>query len=190
LRNSEVEKVIQSIGFLELNSIAKGIEATDAMLKASEVSLVFAKPNCPGKYNIMISGDVAAVKSSIEAGLAVGGHHVIEHVEIPRVHPQVIKAINFSTIPEEINAVGILEYFSITASILGADSAVKAADVNLIDIRLGTGIGGKSFVVLTGDTAAVTEAVETGAKTAGESGMLISRVVIPNPRKELFESLL
>jgi len=181
--------MIQTIGFLELNSIAKGFEATDAMLKAAEVSLIFAKPNCPGKFNVLISGDVAAVKSSIEAGVAIGGHHVIEQLEIPRVHPQVIKAINFSTVPEELNAVGILEYFSITASILGADSAVKAADVTLIDIRLGTGIGGKSFVVLTGDTSAVTEAIEIGAKITEDSGMLISKVVIPNPRKELFDSL-
>lgn len=181
--------MIQTIGFLELNSIAKGFEATDAMLKAAEVSLIFAKPNCPGKFNVLISGDVAAVKSSIEAGVAIAGHHVIEQLEIPRVHPQVIKAINFSTVPEELNAVGILEYFSITASILGADSAVKAADVTLIDIRLGTGIGGKSFVVLTGDTSAVTEAIEIGAKITEESGMLISKVVIPNPRKELFDSL-
>lgn len=179
----------QTIGFLELNSIAKGIEAADAMLKAAEVRLLFARPNCPGKYNILITGDVAAVKSSLDAGIAVGGHNVIEQLEIPRIHPQVIKAINLSMVPEELNAVGILEYFSITGSILGADSAVKAADVTLIDIRLGTGIGGKSFVILTGDTSAVTEAVESGAKTTEVSGMLINKVVIPNPCKELFESL-
>lgn len=182
--------MIQTIGFLEFNSIGKGIEATDAMLKAAEVNLIFAKPNCPGKYNVLISGDVSAVKSSIEAGVAIGGHHVIEHIEIPRVHPQVIKAINCSEMPEKINALGILEYFSITASISGADCAVKSADVTLIDIRLGTGIGGKSYVVLTGDTSAVTEATEAGARLADGNGMLISKVVIPNPRKELFDSLL
>lgn len=181
--------MIETIGFLEFNSIAKGIEATDAMLKAAEVRLIFAKPNCPGKYNVLITGDVAAVKSSIAVGIDVGAHNLIEYLEIPRVHPQVIKAINFSVMPEELNAIGILEYFSITASILGADSAVKAADVNLMDIRLGTGIGGKSFIVLTGDTSAVTEAIEVAAKIAEDSGNLICKVVIPNPRKELFESL-
>lgn len=179
----------QTIGFLELNSIAKGIEATDAMLKAAEVRLLFARPNCPGKYNALITGDVSAVRFALDVGVMVGGHSVIEHLEIPRIHPQVIKAINLSTFPEEADAIGILEYFSITASILGADSAVKAADVTLVDIRLGTGIGGKSFVVFTGDTSAVTEAVESGARTTQESGMLMNKVIIPNPSRELYESL-
>lgn len=47
-----------------------------------------------------------------------------------------------------------MEFFSVTASVYAADAAVKAADVDLIDVRLGTGIGGKSFVVLTGEVAA------------------------------------
>lgn len=39
-----------TIGFLELNSIAKGIQAADMMLKAAEIRLVSARPSCPGKY--------------------------------------------------------------------------------------------------------------------------------------------
>ena len=57
-------------------------------------------------------------------------------------------------------------------------------------MRLGTGIGGKSYVALTGDTAAVTEAVRCGADTCGDTGLLMDTVVIPNPRPEIFESLL
>ncbi len=64
-----------------------------------------------------------------------------------------------------MQAVGVMEYFSVTASIFSADAAVKAADVDLVDVRLGTGIGGKSFVILTGEVAAVTEAVKAGVST-------------------------
>ncbi|MEG2315070.1 MAG: BMC domain-containing protein, partial [Clostridia bacterium] len=39
-----------SLGLLETNSIARGVEAGDAMLKAAEVKLVKAGPVCPGKY--------------------------------------------------------------------------------------------------------------------------------------------
>ena len=89
--------IYETIGFLELNSIAKGIEAADAMLKAAEVTLLSAKPSCPGKYHVLIHGEVAAVTSSIKAGVKVGGSHVIEKTVIPRVHPQVIEAINLAT---------------------------------------------------------------------------------------------
>jgi microcompartment protein CcmL/EutN len=180
---------MEAIGFLELNSIAKGIEAADAMLKAAQVRLVASQPSCPGKYNILVSGEVAAVQSSVDAGEAIGDHHVVDKLVIPRVHPQVIESINMATLPEKANAVGILEYFSVTASILGADAAVKAADIMLMEIRLGTGIGGKSFVIMTGDVAAVEEGVAHGAATAQDSGMLVSQVVIPSPHPELFEIL-
>lgn len=180
---------METIGFLELSSIAKGIEAADAMLKAAEVTLITAKPSCPGKYNVLVCGEVAAVESSLDAGVEIAGGCVIDRLVIPRVHPQVIEAINMSTLPEHMNAVGIVEYFSVTASILGADAAAKAAEVTLLEVRLGTGIGGKSFVTLTGDVAAVEAGVEAAAAPAEEAGMLVNRVVIPSPDMELFKSL-
>lgn len=179
-----------TLGFLELNSIAKGIEVADLMLKAAQTDLVFAKASCPGKYYILISGEVASVKSSIDTGVEFGGSFVIDSLVIPRVHEEVVSAINLCTIPNTTNAIGVMEFYSVTASILAADIAVKSADVSIIDIRLGTGIGGKSFVVISGDTAAVKSAIESGIEPDNIKGMLINQVVIPNPRKEIFESLL
>ena len=40
--------MLETIGFLELNSIAKGVEAADLILKTAEVDLIFAKAGCPG----------------------------------------------------------------------------------------------------------------------------------------------
>ena len=147
-------------------AIAKGIEAADAVTKAAEVGLFFAKAGCPGKYYLLFSGEVAAVQASLDAGCAIGGSHVVDQCVIPRVHPQVVRAI------------------------YGADAAVKAADVSLLDVRLGTGIGGKSFVILVGDVAAVTESVRCGIHTPNAEGMLVASVVIPNPSPELFNRLL
>ena len=180
---------METIGFLELNSIAQGIQAADTMLKAAEVNLVFARTACPGKYHVMLSGDVAAVQAAIEAGQSAGGACVVDSVVIPRVHPQVIQAINQATEPGEVNAVGVLEFFSVTSAVQAADVAVKAADVELVDLRLGLGIGGKSFVVLTGEVAAVREAIHAGAGIASDRGMLMGNVVIPSPRPEVFQSL-
>lgn len=179
-----------TIGFLELNSIARGIAAADQMLKAAEVRLLLSRPVCPGKYNIMVTGEVAAVQSSLDAGERIGGDRVVDRLVIPRVHPQVVEAINLSAAPVGPGAVGVLEYFSVTASIQGADAAVKAADVTLLEVRLGVGIGGKSFVVLTGEVAAVEEGVAHGAAATEAAGMLVDKVVIPRPHPDLFESLI
>lgn len=183
-------KPIDSIGFLELNSIAKGIETVDYMLKAANTNLLMAKASCPGKYYIMLSGNVDSVQRSIQVGSELGGRHVVGELVIPRVSPAVIRAVNMSDIPEEVLAVGVLEYYSAVGSIIAADCAIKAAAVQLISIQLGTGIAGKSFVVLTGDVDAVETAVEAGAQAAKEEALLINKVVLPNPRKELVESLI
>ena len=182
--------MLETIGFLELNSIAKGIEASDIILKTADVKLVFSKASCPGKYQILFTGEVAAVKSSLESGIVTGGSFVVDSCVIPRVHPQVIKAINMSGEIDELKTVGVMEFYNVTASVYAADAAVKAADVDLIEVRIGTGIGGKSFVVLTGEVAAVREAVSCGIATENAEGMTVSSVVIPNPHPELLESLM
>jgi len=181
---------MDAIGFLEFSSIAKGIEAADTVLKAAEVELVFAHSTCPGKYSLLFSGDVAAVKASLEAGLGIGDATVVDAVVIPRIHPQVVKAMGSGYLPDALKALGVMEFFSITAAVYAADAAVKAADVELIDLRLGTGIGGKSFVLLTGEVAAVTEAIHCGIAAEGGKGLLVDSVIIPNPRPELFEALI
>ena len=181
---------MEAIGILESNSIAKGIEAADAALKAADITLLYAKPVCPGKYTILFCGDVAAVDASLQAGEGVLDAHLVDSVTIPRVHPQVISAINLSTTPSEVNAVGVMEFYSITAAVYAADAAAKAADVTLMEVRLGLGVGGKSFVVLTGEVAAVNESVQCGMACGEKKGLALSSVVIPSPRKEIFDALM
>jgi microcompartment protein CcmL/EutN len=179
-----------AIGFIEFSSIARGIEAADAILKTAETVLVFAKETCPGKYNILFYGEVSAVHASIGAARELCGHYVIDSVVIPRLDPQVIPAINQTTPPGKVSALGILEFYTITQAVYAADASVKAADIQLLNIRLATGIGGKSFVVFSGSVAAVKSALRAGSEEAEHNGALVASVVIPNPRPEVFATLL
>ena len=181
---------MEATGILESNSIAKGIEAADAAMKAADIYLLYTKPVCPGKHITLFYGDVAAVHASLAAGENVLEHHLVDSVVIARVHPQVIQAMNLSTVPEQVNAVGIMEFFSITAAVYGADAAAKAADVTLLEVRTGVGIGGKSIVVLTGEVAAVEEAVGAGVEMGHQRGFVLTSTVIARPKKEIFEALL
>lgn len=182
--------MIRTIGMVELNSIAKGIEVADEMIKSAEVNLLLAKTVCPGKYVILITGNVGAVQVAVNHGVAVGQQYVVNKLLLPNVHPQVIPAINASTNVEKLRDLGVLEFFSIASAIVAADAAVKSANVDLIEIRLGIGIGGKAFITLTGDVSSVKNAVTVGANTALESGMLVNKAVISAPSKDLLQSLL
>ncbi len=174
-----------SIGLIELTSIAKGYEVADALLKAARVHMVFNRSICPGKFMVMVGGETAAVRSSIEAGLQIGGDTVVDELIIPNVHTEVFPAISGTRVIAETGALGIIETFSVASTIEAADAAVKAAHVQLIDIHLAMAIGGKGYVTLTGDVAAVTAAVEAGAAYVRNKGLLVNKVVIPQPRPEI-----
>jgi len=180
---------METIGFLEFSSIARGIEAADAVCKAAEVQLLFARASCPGKYFLLFCGEVAATAASLAAGQTLAEGFVVDYCLIPRVHPQVVQAINATAQAQGCGALGVMEFYSVTAAIYSADAAVKAADVELVELRLATGIGGKSFVALTGEVAAVHEAISCGVATQEGQGMTLAHVVIANPSPEVFESL-
>lgn len=114
----------------------------------------------------------------------------MDSIVIPNVHPQVITAISSCTDVENMNAVGIMETYSLAAAILAADTAVKAADITLIEIRLGRGLGGKAFITMTGEVAAVRASVAAAEGLDEISGLMAKSVVIPSPHKDLLTSLM
>jgi microcompartment protein CcmL/EutN len=179
-----------SIGLIELTSVAAGFEVGDAMLKAADVEILLSRSICSGKYMVLVGGDVAAVRASVDAGVTVGRGCVIDTFVIPNVHTSLFPALAGSARVENYDALGIIESFSVASLIEGADAAVKAARVELIEIRLAMALGGKAFCTITGDVAAVKAAVDAGAAMVAEKGLLVNKVVIPSPRKELLSEVI
>ncbi len=179
-----------AIGLLELTSIAKGIEATDIMLKESDVELLTSRSICSGKYMVLVRGDVAACTSSVAAGEALGRETVADSIVIPYLHEEVFPAISQSAMVENVEALGILEAFNVATLIEGADAAVKAAEVHLLEIRIAMALGGKAFCVVTGEVSAVRAAVDAGKAVIGEKGLLTNWAVIPAPDPNLVKEVL
>ena len=179
---------IQSIGLIELSSVATGYQVEDVMLKAAKVQVLLARSICSGKFLIAIAGDVASVTTAGEAGGAAAGASLIERRQIARVHPSVLQAISQSVEidPKDLRSIGVIETFSASSIIDAADAAVKSANVTLLKVHLAMALGGKGFVMMAGDVSSVQAAVEAGSKAAAEEGMLVARGVIPAPSEELF----
>jgi microcompartment protein CcmL/EutN len=176
-----------AIGLVEFTSIARGIEASDAMLKNAPVELVLNRTICSGKFITLIAGDVASVESATKAGVAAGAETVVDSFIIPNVHPQVFEAISGNVVAAKPDAIGIVESYSVASLLEGADAAAKAADVQLLKIYLAMAIGGKAYVTMTGKVSAVQAAVSAATEIIGQRGLLTYAVVIPGPRPELFE---
>jgi microcompartment protein CcmL/EutN len=86
--------------------------------------------------------------------------------------------------PKAVDAIGIVETFSVAAAVLAADRSVKAAEVRLIQMRLARGLGGRAFYVMTGELHQLQAAVSAGA-TIIHDGMLLTTEIIPRPHPDL-----
>ncbi|HQA59683.1 MAG TPA: BMC domain-containing protein [Tepidanaerobacteraceae bacterium] len=185
--------MVRAIGLVETISIAAGIETADAMIKIAPVKLFIARPICPGKFLILVGGEVGAVKNSLKEGCRKADEYLADSVLIPRVHEDVFPALEGGIVLDDLdslNSLGVIETFSVTASILAADAAVKAGNIKLVEIRPAIGLGGKSYVTMLGNVSAVKTAVEAGCQKAEPEGTLVKSVVIPNASKDLLISLL
>jgi microcompartment protein CcmL/EutN len=179
-----------AIGLIELSSISVGYLVTDNMLKTASVDLVLSRTVCPGKFICMVWGDVAAVEASVEAGIQHGQGYLVNDLIIPNLHPQIYPAITATNKIEETKALGVIETFDIVSTILAADASVKAADIDLCEIRIAMAIGGKAFYTMTGDVAAVEAGVDAGLESLEGKGLVVHHVVIPRPREELFQEFI
>jgi microcompartment protein CcmL/EutN len=176
-----------AVGFLESSSIAKGIEASDAMVKMASVKLAKTVIVARGKYIILITGPVGEVESAMRAGRAVLDKTLVDEVLIRNAAQQVVDSLDKRRPVEVLGAVGVIETKEAIAAVLAADAAAKAASVHLIETKTVVG-GGKGYVTLCGEVGDVRTAVAAGI-SAIRKELLVSQVVIPNADPQLLATV-
>ena len=168
-----------AIAAIETSSIAQGVVTADAMVKQAEVELIEASVLSPGRYWIVVGGDVAPVRSAHARGIEVAADTLLDQLFIPQLDAGVLPALRGLAGPSEHDSVGVLETLTAASAIVAADAAAKAARITLRDLRLANGIGGKGVVVLSGPLPDVQAAVAGGRADAERRGLLARAVVVP-----------
>ena len=151
-----------ALALVEFDSIAAGIQAADVMVKKAPLARIVGGTIHPGKYLVMLSGDVGPVEESLAAGLILAGASVVDHVFLPGVHPHVPESIGGTRRSVPVEALGVVETESVAAAIQVADAGLKGAQVTLLELRLADGLGGKGVVMFTGTVTDVETGVEIG----------------------------
>ncbi|MEE9206937.1 MAG: BMC domain-containing protein [Gemmatimonadota bacterium] len=177
-----------ALALIDFSSIASGIQAADAMVKRAPVGTIRAGTVQPGRYLVLVGGEVADVEEALSAGRTIGGSSVLGHVFLPSVHPEVVEAIVGSRAPAPTDALGVVETNTAAAAINAADAGIKSALVQLVEIRLADGLGGKGIVLYSGVVADVEIAVESGSG-AVEPGLLVNQVIIPQLHPEIWDNI-
>ena len=181
--------MIYAVGVIEIKSIAKGVEACDDALKAADIRLVSAHSSCPGKYEILITGEISAVQAALEHVEEKYAMFVLDAILLGRIAQSVIQAL-FGTQPEaERGALGVIETYSAASAIKAADTAVKTAKVDIVDLRISRGMGGKGVVLLTGSIGSIEASVAAGSEYAKQQGLFAASSIVPAPHADLWNYL-
>lgn len=178
-----------SLGLLEIQSIARGMRVVDALVKKAPVQVHVAHPISPGHFVIVFSGGVAEVEESIEEGLVAAGDYLLGQVFLPAVHESIPRALNgeFGAKAPDLEALGIVETFTVASTILAADAACKTSPVEMVQMRLGQGLGGKAFFVMTGELHDVEAGLDAAVECIGERAVL-ERELIARPHPDTIQT--
>lgn len=195
-----------ALGLLEVTGFTPAMVALDAMEKAASIQIFQAELNDFYGVVLKVSGDVANVGRALEAGSSwaerMGGKPIAQLVSRPS--PDLWRVVDS---PSEYNpliqqdvvhrpndvakggkrvadspegsALGFIETQGFTAVFQAIDTACKAANVEVLGKeKLG---GGYVTVIVRGDVAAVSAAIESGKRQVEGLGKLIAAHIIPRP---------
>lgn len=176
-----------ALALLEFDSITAGIVAGDAMVKRAPLDLLKAGTVQPGKYLVLIGGNVADIEEAIDAARSTDSGSLVDVVFLPDVHPDVVASVAGARRSDEGEALGVIETTTVAAIIQAADAGVKGARVTLRELRMADGLGGKGYLLFGGSVADVEAGVAIGS--ARISQQLVRNTVIAQLHSEMLDNL-
>ncbi len=174
-----------SIALLQFDSIAIGMCAGDGMAKRAPLAVLKAGTVHPGRYLILVGGDVAPVEEAYLEGQRLGEDMLIDKIFLPEVHPIAYAAALGQRSSATYNTLGVIETHLLPAALHAADAGIKGAAVEILELRLGDGLGGKGLLLLGGDIADVQAGVEFAVAAANEHHADVRHSVIPSLAEEM-----
>lgn len=168
-----------AIALVEFSSIAAGTRALDALMKKALVKLDRAGSVQPGKFAVLFSGEVASVEESYVEACRIGADALVDRVLLPDVHVDVRAAILGRRGDWTADTLGVIETSTMAAVVEAADAAVKGARVEVVEIRLGDGLGGKGLAHFVGPQEEVEAAIQIGAGRIAHRNQTVFTTIIP-----------
>ena len=179
-----------AIGVVEFSDIPTGMVATDAMLKRAPIALIRSGTITAGRYLTLIGGTPASVDESLRAGLLVGGEYVLDHVFLADVHAQLYEGMLGARRTAGAGSFAVLETETVAANVRAVERALKATNVELVEIRLGDqGLAGKGVSILRGELHDVEAAVALATAELAEVGSELSTQIVSAPHDRLGQLL-
>ena len=178
-----------AIALIELGSVAAGAYAADRMVKRSPVELLHAGTVQPGKFLILVGGGTAEVEESYREGMQAAPDDIIDEVFLPRVHWRVLEALEGDRQFKKYESMVVLETSTIAAIIRATDAAAKGAIVEVAELRLGSGLGGRGLAILTGERSDVEAATDIATQSLAGRNVTLCHSIVSNVHEQFASRL-
>jgi len=183
-------KNYQTIAVIDFSSIADGLYCTDALLKKAPIAMIKSGTVSRGRHLVIFGGTTGSVAESLTEALGIGNGSVIDHVFLPDVHEKVHDALMGKRATCRDDAVAILETDTVAANVQAAELAIKATDVELVEIRLAEyEMSGKAISVYNGPLHGVEHAMEVANEYLRLQNRAAQYRIIPSPHEILTQQL-
>ena len=181
-----------ALSMLLLDEVPPGLTVLDALAKEADVEVLQTGTVHGGRYLILFGGEVGPVERSWRRALDTAGTHVVDEVLLPHAEARLAPAIRTGVIrwPAPGDTLGVLQAVTPPALVRAVDAALKGALVDLVELRVGDGLGGKAIASLWGETHDVEAAIalaRSSFEKAGAQGF--STAVIPRADPAVLETL-
>lgn len=171
-----------ALAMLLVGEIPAGLRVLDALAKEAEVSILETGTIQCGRYLILFGGEVGPVERSWLRACAIAGHALLDQVLLPHAESRIAPAIRAGAIrwPATGDTLAVLETATPPVLLSGVDAALKGTHVELVELRVGDGLGGKAVASLWGETHDVEAAVGLAREAFARGGADgVSSAVIP-----------
>jgi bacterial microcompartment shell protein len=160
-----------ALALVLVGEVPAGLRALDALTKEAEVTVLRTGTIQCGRYLILFAGEVGPVERSHRRALDVAGAHVLDEVLLPHAEERIAPAIQDAAIrwPAPGDTLGVLQAETPPVLLAAVDAALKGARVDLVELRVGDGLGGRAIASLWGETHDVEAALDQ-ARAAFERG--------------------
>lgn len=182
-----------ALALVEIDSVARGLSALDALVKKAPVEVLEANLIEPGRFLILFAGGVAEVDESLREAVATAESAVVDQLFLPMAHPAIVAGLRGRMVlkgADDLDTLGVVEGRCVAGTLEAADRSLKDADVTLAGVRVSGGLGGRAYYVVFGAQHDVEAALDAGESVLNARGSLHRVERIARPHAEMVRWLL
>jgi microcompartment protein CcmL/EutN len=151
-----------ALAMLDLGNVPQGLRALDRLAKEASVTVLSAGTIQGGRYLVLFAGEVEPVQRSFHRASEGAGAALVDSVLLPFAEERIAPAIQRGTVrwPAPGDTLGVLQNGTPPTLLAAVDAALKGANVELVELRVGDGLGGQAIASVWGETPDVEAALE------------------------------